>query len=148
MSLRAASKGCTPWSSSSKNRCKCTAFSFNVAPLQEEMGLIAQTRILLHREIIKIPVLDTQAPLSCVCKTRCNSAILLQNENSSCYAFCHPGHSCTNEKKALCKMDLTAELSEDDKDDEDTWVTICDVNVRMYTTVHLHLQRASWMTLS
>ena len=47
--------------------------------------------------------------------------------------MCHPGHSCTNgdHNKPLCNIDLTAdpELSKDDGDDKDTWVTICDLKL-------------------
>ena len=43
----------------------------------------------------------------------------------------HEEDSCTNgdHTKPLCKMELTAELS---GDDEDTWVTICTVQLTMY----------------
>ena len=46
----------------------------------------------------KTPFLDTQASLSCACKTRCNSAkyCCCKKNKSSCSARCHPGHSCTN----------------------------------------------------
>ena len=32
----------------------------------------------------------------------------------------------------MCKKDLAVELSEDDEDDEDTWLTICTVKLKMY----------------
>ena len=52
----------------------------------------------------------------------------------SCSAQCHPGHSCTNgeHRKSLCKMDLAAELNEDDEDDKDTGVNICTVKLTTY----------------
>ena len=81
----------------------------------------------------KTPFLDTQASLSCACKTRCNSAkyCCCKKNKLSCSARCHPGHSCTNgdHTKPLCKMDLTAELS---GEDEDTWVTICTAQLTKY----------------
>ena len=68
----------------------------------------------------KTPFLDTQASLSCTCKTRCNSAkyCCCKKNKLPCSARCHRGHSCTNgdHTKPLCKMDLTAELSGDDED--------------------------------
>ena len=41
-------------------------------------------------------------------------------------------------QKPLCKLDLTAELSEDD---EDIWLTLCTVQLTMY--LNLHLQKAA-----
>ena len=93
----------------------------------------------------KTPFLDTQASLSCACKTRCNSAkyCCCKENKSSCSARCHPGHSCTNSDhtKPLCKMDLTAELS---GDDEDTWVTVCTVQLTMYHKAILATPK-SWL---
>ena len=83
----------------------------------------------------KTPFLDTQASLSCACKTIGDATVLSTAEKkSSCSGICHPGYSCTNGDHTipLCKTDLAIELSEDDEDNEDTWLTICTVKLTMY----------------
>ena len=151
VSLRAASKESTPWSAFSKNRCKCTAgCNTQWCPCKKnkiectshchkgDNGKNKNCTPALAMKLSppsssnKTPFLDTQASLSCACKTRCNSAkyCCCKKNKLSCSARCHPGHSCTNgdHTKPLCKMDLTAELS---GDDADIWVTICTVQLTM-----------------
>ena len=150
MSLRAASKASTPWSAFSKNRCKCTAgCSTQWCPckknkiectshyhkgdncINKNYTPASAMKSSTPSNSNKTPFLDTQASLSCACKTRCNSAkyCCCKKKKSSCSDICHPGHSCTNgdHTKPLCKMDLAVELS-----DEDTWLTICTVKLTMY----------------
>ena len=117
VSLRAASKESTPWSAFSKNRCKCTAgCSTQWCPCKKNKiectshchkGDNCKNKNCTPASAMKsstpsyynkTPFLDTQASLSCACKTRCNSAkyCCCKRNKSSCSTRCHPGHSCTN----------------------------------------------------
>ena len=169
VSLRAASKESTPWSAFSKNRCMCTAgCSTQRCPCKKNKieftshchkGHNCKNKNCTPASAMKLstpsnsnktPFLDTQASLSCACKTRCNSAkyCCCKKNKLSCTAVCHPGHSCTNgnHNNPLCNIDLTAdlELSKDDEDDKDTWVTICHVKLTMYHKAILTTSK-SWL---
>ena len=125
VSLRAASKESTPWSAFSKNRCKCTAgCSTQRCPCKKNKiewtshchkgdncknmnctpASAMKSSTLSYSN--KTPFMDTQASLSCACKTRCNSAkyCCCKKNKLSYSARCHPGHSCTNgdHTKPLC----------------------------------------------
>ena len=76
------------------------------------------------------------------------STASVRRTNCPALAVCHPGHSCTNgdHNNPLCNIDLTAdpELSKDDEDDKDTWVTICHVKLTMYHKAILTTSK-SWL---
>ena len=93
VSLRAASKESTPWSAFSKNKCKCTVgCSTQRWPCKrnkiectshchkgdncknKNCTPASAMKLSTPSSSNKTPFLDTQASLSCVCKTRCNSA--------------------------------------------------------------------------
>ena len=152
VSLRAALKASTTRSTFSKNRCKCTAGCSTqwcknkiVCTSHCHKGDNCKNKNYTPASAMKsstpsnsnkTPFLDTQASLSCAYKMKCNSAkyCCCNKKKSSCSDICHPGHSCTNgdHTKPLCKMDLAVELSEDDEDNEDTWLTICTLKLTMY----------------
>ena len=149
VSLRAASKESTPWSAFSKNRCKCTAgCSTQWCPCKKnKIECTSHCRKgdnCNNKNCTPASAMKSSTPselLSWIPKHHCH-VHTKRDATVQCIAAAkrtnHPALLVVTQdilvlteitQKPLCKMDLTAELS---AEDEDTWVTICTVQLTMY----------------